>query len=312
MADRLRVVQERIREARESFPSGPVRVISVCAGDGRDLLGVQFGHPRAKYVAARLVDMSPELAEAGRDRTSRAGLTGVEFKVGDASTAVVYSGAVPADIVLFCGIFGNVSDLDVRGAIHHLPEFCARGATVIWTRGRFESDLTPAIRGWFVEADFTELSFVPIAGRRSRSGLPVSRGLQNRSGPTSNPSHSFPQMRDPRPSPKGATRGRPEAPGTSRRRAARVRPRTPFDRPAAGGHALPQKKRKTIQCTSSASALGKAGVVNSLLETQGVSPSAGLDPPAKVGRVQWTPCHSTPARRAEWAPRGTAFLSIRF
>lgn len=161
---RLRVVQDRIREALDSRPPGPIRVISICAGDGRDLLGVLATHPRARDVRARLVELTAELVGAGRDRASREGLRSVEWVLGDASTTTAYTGAVPGDLVLVCGVFGNISDEDVRGTIHHLPELCARDATVIWTRGRFEPDLTPAIRRWFAEAGFTELSFVAIPG----------------------------------------------------------------------------------------------------------------------------------------------------
>jgi hypothetical protein len=170
MAERLRVVQDRIREALDSRPPGPIRVISACAGDGRDLLGVLHGHPRAHDVMARLVELTPELAEAGRERASREGFLGVEFKEGDASNTNAYAGAVPADVVLMCGVFGNLSDADVRETIRHLPELCARGATVIWTRGRFEPDLTPNIRSWFAEAGFTELSFVTVAGSTKSVG----------------------------------------------------------------------------------------------------------------------------------------------
>ncbi|MGA7860822.1 MAG: class I SAM-dependent methyltransferase [Thermoplasmata archaeon] len=170
MAERLRVVQDRIREALDRRPPGLVRVISACAGDGRDLLATLIGHPRVRDVVARLVEITPELLEAGRERASRAGLVGVEFKLGDAALSNAYAGAVPADIVLLCGVFSNISDLDVRGAIQHLPELCAKHATVIWTRGRFEPDLTPKIRDWFVEAGFTELSFVTIAGSMKSVG----------------------------------------------------------------------------------------------------------------------------------------------
>lgn len=159
---RLRVVQDRIREALDRSPPGPIRVISVCAGDGRDLLEVLANHPRAREVRARLVDVTPELVEAGRDTADREGLHGVEWRLGDASNTSAFLGAVPADVILFCGIFGNISDEDVRGSIRHLPELCAQGATVIWTRGRFEPDLTPAIRQWYAEAGFRELSFVTI------------------------------------------------------------------------------------------------------------------------------------------------------
>ncbi len=159
---RLPVVQARIREALDRAPRGPVRVVSLCAGDGRDLLGAVPGHPREHDVIARLIELDPDLARAARESATRQRLDRFEVVVGDASTTDAVVGAVPADLVLACGIFGNVTDADVRNTVVHLPELCAAGATVVWTRGRFEPDLTPAIRGWFRDAGFEELAFTPI------------------------------------------------------------------------------------------------------------------------------------------------------
>ena len=159
LAGRLKVVRERIREALDRSPPGPIEALSMCAGDGRDILGALEGHPRANDVRARLVEITPELAEHARSRAARQGLTGIEVVTGDASVTTAYEGAVPVRVALVCGVFGNVTDTDVRNTIDHLPELCTRDATVIWTRGRFEPDLTPTIRGWFRGAGFEELSF---------------------------------------------------------------------------------------------------------------------------------------------------------
>ncbi len=71
-----------------------------------------------------------------------------------------YLGAVPADLAMMCGVFGNITDDDLRGTVAALPSLCAPEATVIWTRGRFsEGDLTGAIRGWFARAGFEEIAF---------------------------------------------------------------------------------------------------------------------------------------------------------
>ncbi len=170
-ARRLRLVQERIREALDAAPPGGIRLLSMCAGDGRDLLGVLPGHARRNDVRANLVDLTPELVASGRATASREGLTQVEFMVGDAGTTTAYSGAVPADILLVCGVFGNITDDDVRTTIEHLSELSAPGATVIWTRGRFEPDLTPAIREWFSTAGFSERSFVAIPETTASVGV---------------------------------------------------------------------------------------------------------------------------------------------
>lgn len=140
------------------------RVISVCSGDGRDLLGVLPSHRRGREVRARLVEQDETLAARGRSWAQREGLDGVEVVHGDASITDAYRDAVPADLVLVCGVFGNVSDSDVHNTVIHLAEMCAAGATVIWTRGRFEHDLTPAIRAWFSDAGFEEIEFVAVPG----------------------------------------------------------------------------------------------------------------------------------------------------
>ena len=64
MARRLSWVQDRIRAALDEVPPGPVRVISLCAGQGRDLIGVLADHPRRGDVTARLAHrQSPSLPE---------------------------------------------------------------------------------------------------------------------------------------------------------------------------------------------------------------------------------------------------------
>lgn len=88
-----------------------------------------------------------------------AGLHRLKADVGDAGITTPFAEAVPADLVMVCGVFGNVSDTDVRKTIEALPTLCAQGATVVWTRHRREPDLTPAIQGWFGEAGFDLISF---------------------------------------------------------------------------------------------------------------------------------------------------------
>jgi hypothetical protein len=160
IARRLPVVQAHIRsflDRREAAPA--IRVVSFCSGSGSDLLPVLSEHPAGERVRARLVELDPELAEQARTTASAFGLAGVDVVTGDASTTDAFAGAVPADLVLVCGVFGNIPDADVERTVRALPGFCAEGATVVWTRHRAEPDLTPAIRAWFAEAGFAELAF---------------------------------------------------------------------------------------------------------------------------------------------------------
>jgi len=77
--------------------------------------------------------------------------------VGDAARTDLYQDGTPADIVLVCGVFGNIPAADIHRTIGLLPQLCGPGAAVIWTRGRRgATDLVPDIRDWFGQAGFTE------------------------------------------------------------------------------------------------------------------------------------------------------------
>jgi len=136
-----------------------VRAISVCAGQGHDLIGVLAEHPRRGEVSARLVELDEQNVLLARRAAAAAGLDGVEVVAGDASITDAYAGAVPADLVILCGVFGNVTADDIARSVGHLPQLCAPAATVIWTRHRQPPDLTPYIRETFERHGFEELSF---------------------------------------------------------------------------------------------------------------------------------------------------------
>lgn len=156
LSQRLAAVEAQIAGALDRAGPGPVQVVSMCAGQGRDLLGVLAVHPRRSDVRARLVELDPRNAARARAAAPQ----GVEVVQGDASTTTAYEGAVPADLVLVCGVFGHAADDDIHRIIEHLPALCAAGATVIWTRGgRRQPDLRPTIRRWFAGAGFEELAF---------------------------------------------------------------------------------------------------------------------------------------------------------
>jgi hypothetical protein len=158
---RLTVVQRFIRTALDQCAPGPIDLISLCAGDGRDILGALPGHPRGPDVRGRLVELDPELAQRARDQAAEVA-PAIDVVAGDASLTANFAGALPANLVLACGIFGNVSDDDIHNTVSHLPSLCAPSATVIWTRGTFTPDLTPTIRAWFTESGFCEVGFVAI------------------------------------------------------------------------------------------------------------------------------------------------------
>ena len=156
---RLALVQGRLSAALAAAPPGPIRLVSLCAGQGRDVLGVLPGHPRRDDVTAVLVELDPGNARLAADGVARARLANVTVRQADAGIAASYADALPADVLLLCGIFGNVSEDDVRRTIAAARVMCAPGGTVIWTRHRRPPDLTPRLRDWFAAAGFAELAF---------------------------------------------------------------------------------------------------------------------------------------------------------
>lgn len=156
---RLVLVQRQVCAVLDRAASGLVRAISICAGQGHDLIGVLAEHPRRADVTARLVELDEHNALLARRAAHTAGLDGVEVIATDASITDAYAGAVPADLILLCGVFGNISQADIANTIHHLPRLCAPAATVIWTRHRHPPDLTPYIRETFEQTGFGELTF---------------------------------------------------------------------------------------------------------------------------------------------------------
>ncbi|HEY1739113.1 MAG TPA: class I SAM-dependent methyltransferase family protein [Acidimicrobiia bacterium] len=157
---RLEIVQRHVRDELARRGGAETRIVSLCAGQGRDVIGALAGNPAAGAVRARLVELDPQLVADARAAASGAGVDEVvEVVEGDASTSDCVAGAVPAHIVLACGIFGNISDADIRGFVNMLPILCAPGALVLWTRHRRPPDVTTAVRAWFADAGFEEVGF---------------------------------------------------------------------------------------------------------------------------------------------------------
>jgi hypothetical protein len=160
LAQRLEWVREHVRVALDTAPPGPLRAISLCAGQGRDLIGALAGHPRRADVTARLVELDPRNTEVARRLAAEAGLPGVQIVTGDAALTSQYADLVPADLVLACGLFGNMTNADIEATIGYCTQMCATGGTVIWTRGRWARgapDLVPQVCAWFEERGFDRL-----------------------------------------------------------------------------------------------------------------------------------------------------------
>jgi hypothetical protein len=165
LSRRLEVVRAQLRRVLLER-TGRTRLVSMCAGDGRDVLPVLA--ETGTDAEAVLVELDPALGLAAEAAASRLDLSRVAVRSDDAGRTDAYQGAVPADVLLACGVFGNISDDDVERTIRALPGLLAEGGVVIWTRGhrvpqdptRIEGDPSEHVRELFARAGFDERTFV--------------------------------------------------------------------------------------------------------------------------------------------------------
>ncbi len=142
------------------------------AGDGRDTLPVLAASDRR--VDACLVELDPALVDRAR-RTALAARLDLDVRNGDAGARATFADRLPVDVLMLCGVFGNVTDDDVKHTVRAARSMLAPGGAVIWTRGsRVQDDATlqaddPAlwVRGLFWAAGFEEVAFVQPTTRRT-------------------------------------------------------------------------------------------------------------------------------------------------
>lgn len=183
---RLRHVQQVISEFYD-HTQGSVRVLSSCAGQGADILGVLEERPELRArTSGALVELLPENCAVARQRIATLGVE-LEVEQADASVSDTYAAHAPADLVLLSGIMGNISAADIERLVRFSPALCRPGATVIWTRGAQEPDLGPDVSRWFAEAGFEELAYLDrLEGTSMRVGVeryaggpvPIEPGVQ--------------------------------------------------------------------------------------------------------------------------------------
>ncbi|WP_329100958.1 class I SAM-dependent methyltransferase [Micromonospora sp. NBC_01699] len=176
LAHRLRVVRRDLRRALAEAPCGTdgvQQVVSICAGEGRDVLPVLAEQDEHRRVRVLLVELDPVLAQRARTTAADLGLSGVEVRVADAGAVDTYLDVPPAHLLLACGVFGNISAADTRQTVATLPALLAPGAIVIWTRAGRDGGDDPSqqVRADFRDHGFTELSFTSATESRFRVGM---------------------------------------------------------------------------------------------------------------------------------------------
>ena len=101
-------------------------LVSLCAGQGHDVIGLVPDHPRLDDVRAVLVESDARNAALARRAAAGHGLPGVQVPQADAGLAAGFADVLPADVLLLCGIFGNVSDRDIRRTVQAAPARAGR------------------------------------------------------------------------------------------------------------------------------------------------------------------------------------------
>ena len=214
MAGRLRAVRAHVAAVVDEAPPGLVTVVSICGGEGREVIGALDGHPRRGDVRGRLVELDPNNAATARRWANVAGLAGLEVVHGDASKTDAYDGLAPADLVVISGLFGHLDDDDQQSTIEFLRQLCRPGGSVVWTLHREETRTSPQAAALLRRARVrgAELRHPPGrrpgAHRRARAATAGLAGSSPQGGRSS---------RSARPAPHGATptvdetRHRPES-----------------------------------------------------------------------------------------------------
>jgi hypothetical protein len=134
--ERLAAVERHLGDGLDLAPDGPVRIASMCAGDGRDVLGVVESHPRRGDVVAWLVELDGNSVAAGAVHARRTGLEHrVNFLHADATSFATYRNIAPADVLLVCGVWGHVPLEERASLVRACGMLCRSGGVVIWTRG---------------------------------------------------------------------------------------------------------------------------------------------------------------------------------
>lgn len=132
---RLVLVRNHLSRCLDRSAPGEVRIISVCAGDGRDVLRTLAGHKRLADARARLVELDPNLVADGENACKALGLSShVEFVNGDATDLGSYRAVAPANVVAMCGMLGLVDLPELPKVVRAMQALCAHKGHVVWTR----------------------------------------------------------------------------------------------------------------------------------------------------------------------------------
>jgi hypothetical protein len=135
LSRRLAVVRKRLSEVLDAPGDRPTKLLSLCAGDGRDVIPVLAGPPVHIEVDALLVEWDQRLVGRAVVAAEEAELVGVTIRYADAGYPASFADFLPVDVLMLGGIFGYIEHSAVRTVIQDVRPYLRDDGTVIWTRG---------------------------------------------------------------------------------------------------------------------------------------------------------------------------------
>jgi len=125
LSERLRRVRSHLSSAIDNAPTGRVSLVSLCAGQGHDVLGVLPQHPRRDDVRAVLVEADARNVGLARRAAAGQGLSQVEVRQADAGVVGSFAESGFEEIafdVLDTGVLSVGVNRLRRGPANTLPD----------------------------------------------------------------------------------------------------------------------------------------------------------------------------------------------
>ena len=164
LVGRMMTCRSHVTAVVDAAPPGPITVVSICGGQGRELIGALEDHPRKRDVRGRLVELDPGNTEFASQWAAAAGLTNLEIVTGDASVTSSYEGLPPVDLVVISGVFGHIDDEDKYSLIDFARSLCHTNSHVVWTSHLSNGGPAEFLRRGFFDRRFEELQYDIVPG----------------------------------------------------------------------------------------------------------------------------------------------------
>ena len=172
---RLSQVKICIDEALRALPPGKVNVISLCSGDGRDLIELLPTHARRADVSGWLLECHESLVETAQQAIHQQGLkTTLHACVADATDARSYATIPPAHLIILAGVFGSVETDEIPRLLRNLQILCAPAAYVVWTQNLYTEEgqhRSVILRQALNTQSFTSVKLLTTPQQRYHIGL---------------------------------------------------------------------------------------------------------------------------------------------